>query len=78
METVLAQEYTSAKFSRLFEATSSEEMSCYMLETLNDHNHDTYYGSFMIDNLINVNLDIDWDEIIGLFDQSNSTTNDVA
>jgi len=78
METVLAQEYTNAKFSRLFEATSSEEMSRYMLETLNDHNHDTRYGSFVIDDLINANLDIDWDEIIGIFDQSNSTTNDVA
>lgn len=75
MARLLSEEYKHAVVDVIQNVTTSFEMSEFMLETYNDHNHDTRYGAFVFEDFINATVNFDWDKMVplinatfGLFD----------
>lgn len=57
------EQYPMAKFVQLDEATSSDDISQHLLDTYNDHNHNSRYGSFALYDRIDMNISVDWDKL---------------
>jgi ABC-type multidrug transport system ATPase subunit len=59
IKSVLSKEYGNLRYHQV-NASSSNEMSNFLMSTYNDRAHADRFGAFVIDDLINATINIDW------------------
>ena len=64
MQSSMDQIYRKLQFRLLEEERSSEEVSQYLLRTYNDRGYEMRFGSFVIDDLIQVELSLNYSEVV--------------
>uniref|UniRef100_A0A7S1VG15 ABC transporter domain-containing protein n=1 Tax=Grammatophora oceanica TaxID=210454 RepID=A0A7S1VG15_9STRA len=60
--------YPKSNLSFFDSLRTSSEVSSFMLETYNDHSHNTRYGAFAIRDEVNLTVNIDWDDLASSLD----------
>lgn len=63
VSSLLQSEYPNAEFEHLIDAVSSSDISQYLLETYNDHQHNDRFGALALYDRINMTAEIDWDAL---------------
>lgn len=63
LRTVMTTRYDHVDYHYLVNATTSSDMSSYLLETYNDHNHHARFGAYVLDDRIKFSISIDFDEL---------------
>ena len=58
MDSGLTHDYPNARFTHLGDAMSSAEISDFLIETYNDHNHPTRFGAFSVDDSVQLNVNL--------------------
>jgi ABC-type multidrug transport system ATPase subunit len=71
LSTSLHAEYPNTNFSHKVDAISSSNLSQYLLDTYNDHDHNSRYGAFALRDIVPLQLNVDWDALSN--DLNNST-----
>lgn len=63
LSSVLNNTYPNSKFVNLESALSSSDVSQYLLDTYNDHDHNARYGAFVLQDSVNLTITVDWAEL---------------
>jgi len=59
-----SDQYPNARIVHLENASSSEDLSEHLLDTYNDKDHHERYGSFVLFDRINFNIDVNWTALL--------------
>lgn len=63
LSSVLHNMYPNSEFINLVSAVSSSDVSQYLLDTYNDHDHNARYGAFVLQDKVNMTITVDWAEM---------------
>ena len=70
----MSNHYPDVRMSFLNDTLNSSGMSQYLLSTYNDHNHSVRFGSFVVGDIIDMNITVDWKEVVAALGEALATS----